>query len=331
MIPQRAGSVIHRVMLGVDLLKNTGEGLGSGDVFNETVFFYNVEAAFSRDRKFSAIAGCFPRSFSEGYYDGVFFSDKVIFLDNNFEGMFFKYRTPDFYAELGLDWMGKIGGEDNPFRRERFQVLTSGLWNFAGPFSLGWAGTFYHFANAPQLANIVDNNLLNVYAMWSPHTALEKIEVSLGGICSYQYDRAIDDRMIFPGGFLTTQNLENWNIGILNTFYCGNDMFPFYGGSYGGVPYGADLYFGEPCYHSPDGGNIWNDRLNIYYAPKIADFLQVRFGIEFHLGTAFEDLDVTAFHGWRQTLSLRFDLSALRPGAKPLKRRGFRFGDLFDL
>ena len=69
----QGGLARHSIRVGVDLFKNMGEGLPAGDVFREVLLYYNADVPVRRHRgTFSAIAGVFPRSFSEGLYSDAF-------------------------------------------------------------------------------------------------------------------------------------------------------------------------------------------------------------------------------------------------------------------
>ena len=81
-------------------------------------------AKYAEAGDFEAVAGIFPRTMQEGTYSELFYSDSLKFVDRLLEGLLLKWRSPRLYAELGCDWMGKLGYD----RRERFQIFSAGEW-----------------------------------------------------------------------------------------------------------------------------------------------------------------------------------------------------------
>ena len=90
-------------------------------------------------------------------------------------------------------------------------------------------------------------------------------------------------------------------------FY-GQDMMPYYNNyDNAGLKYGTDLYYGDPFYRIHDDGRTGMglyDRLEVYYEPKICDFLKLRISALFH----FHDF---AYSGCQQMISVCFDMSKL--------------------
>ena len=301
MLPQ-GENVTHRVRLGIDLVKYAGEQLSAGSVFNEVTLYYDCSLALSDGGTFEALAGCFPRKYFGGSYRGPVFDGPVLFKDRNVEGMLFKYSNSDLHAELGLDWMGRYGDDAHPARRERFQILTSGDWRFAGPFHLNWVGSFYHYANSPDVYGVVDNHLINPMLEWRPSTALDLLSLSAGGIVTYQCDRAYEDFIRAPGGFYSRQAFEKWHVGIHNSFYCGSDLQPFL------AKYGTELYPGQPMFHTLSARPSCADELAIVFRPCIASWLDLSVAAVFDFGTAYPELGTGFYRGCRQVVLLRIDI-----------------------
>lgn len=113
-------AIKHKVMAGVDFSHDMGAGSAWKDYTKELVLYY--EASVTSDKgTFTGLAGAFPRKALEAYYSEAFYTDEYCFQDRVLEGVLLKWRASDFYAELGCDWMGKLGHE----RRERFQIMTA--------------------------------------------------------------------------------------------------------------------------------------------------------------------------------------------------------------
>ena len=117
----QGNSLTHRLMAGVDVMKDFGDSLAAKDLLREVTLYYNMEKRFKRN-EFTMYAGIFPRKTMEGRWGEAFFSDSLTFYDNNLEGLLLKLRRPKAYFELGADWMGLTG----EYRRERFMIFTSG-------------------------------------------------------------------------------------------------------------------------------------------------------------------------------------------------------------
>ena len=318
-------SVYHRIRAGVDILKDMGEGKRNLDMFQEMVFYYNVEALLDNGGRFEAIAGCFPNTFPEGDGVGPYFDDDYIFYNNNLEGMFFKYKNKHIFAELGLDWPGMLGDIEHPFRRERFQVMTAGSWNFAGDFNFCWTGSFYHYACSPNAPNVVDNHMVNPWIEWEPFSFLDELRLDLGGIFTYQCDRAAGMKPLFPMGLYSRQVFGKWGFAIDNYFYFGDDLMPLSSGSYNGIPY-EDLYFGDRGFHTLFDRPSWVDYFHIKYEPELraCPWLSLSVVLSFHLGEPSEKLDTPVFRGWQQGVELRVNLDSLRPHPSAKKsRRGY--------
>ena len=295
--------VRHSVRLGVDVFKNMGEDMGAKDLFQEMLLYYQAEVPV-REGTFSAIAGIFPRAFSEGYYSDAFFSKETLYLDNNFEGMFFKYKAPHFYADLGLDWCGMKG----PEKREAFRIMSSGNVDFFGTdlFGLGWSASMFHYAGSETIRGVVDNTLVNPYliANLSSAIGMQAFTLKAGTLVGYQWDRVYDEETHMPWGLETVFTMQNWNIGIEDVYYRGDDLY-FYN-----AQYGSQIYKGEPFYSWPYEGKSWFDKLTVYYQPDIADCIKLKVAVDLFFGPKTEECPV-AYRGTTQRLSLLFDLDKL--------------------
>ena len=301
----QGGLARHSIRVGVDLFKNMGEGLPAGDVFREVLLYYNADVPVRRYRgTFSAIAGVFPRSFSEGLYSDAFFSDDVRYLDNNFEGMFFKYSNPTVYADLGLDWCGMKGLT----RREAFRIMSSGKVDLFGTslFAFGWAASMFHYAGSETVRGVVDNTMVNPYLLLDFSSAIGVSNLSLrtGPIVTYQWDRVHDQEKHMPWGLESVLTIQERAFGIEDTFYWGDDLY------YYDDKYGASVYYGEPFYSWPMEGRSWMDKLAVFYQPRIADCVNLRVALEFFFGKAMEDCP-PVYRGTNQILTFIFDLDKL--------------------
>lgn len=299
------GKILHTLYASLSFYHDFGTpGFDIKKLINEVNIYYRLDTRLGNG-DFSGIAGWFPRSFMEGDYIGAFFSTRNLFTDNSLEGVFFKYRMPNLYAELGLDWLGLRSGES----RERFRVISAGEYKFPYGLSACWAAHLFHFACSETADNVVDNSMVHLYAKWAPTSPLQQLDVTLGVIASYQWDRAVRDSRTFPFGFQSDQTARMWNAGLRNSFYYGQDLMPFYGVSDYGAPYARDLYFGEIFYHTHINGFSFYDRIEAFYEPHIFPWLDLKLAIVCHFGNPTRYY--SAFRGWQQIFGLRFNLDKL--------------------
>lgn len=319
----------HRLMLGVDIMKDFGRSpvgsqasAGQGSVsgfhdaaeadagqrnlklFNEIIFYYGLDATLGRT-DFSLTAGIFPRRFTEGEYSQAFFSDSLVWYDNNIEGLLMKFRRPSSYFEIGCDWMGKAGVD----RRERFMIFSSGHGHVSDMLSLGYSAYMYHFAGSENAPGVVDNILLNPYVLldFSGLVPLQHLSISAGWLQSLQNDRKLVDRYVVPGGAEITACAGKWNVSIENRLFIGQNMMPYYNSiGTGGQKYASDLYFGDPFFRMRDASaGSWNvyDRLKVSYEPGLSDFVDLKIAAVFHFSGGFA--------GWQQMVGVHFNLRNL--------------------
>lgn len=315
---QEKNGADHRIMLGVDVMKDFGSAATS-DLFHELSLYYRFEKQIKKTRM-GIYAGIFPRRAMEGSWSQAFFSDSLKFYDNNLEGILLKFHRPKAYFEVGCDWMGQYGAT----RREKFMVFTSGEGEVMSFMSLGYAAYMLHYANSGIAKGLVDNILVNPYVRFDigKQAALQKLSLRVGWLQAMQRDREYSGGVfVFPYGVEFDQEVRNWNVGILNKVFYGADMMPYYNNyDNAGLKYGSDLYYGDPFYRIHDdgckGAGLY-DRLELYYEPSIGDFLKIRVSALFHFHNH-------GYSGCQQMVSLRFNLhsaiSRLKAGRENIQR-----------
>ena len=312
----------HRLMVGVDIMKDFGASpiseliaggkTGETDLkqnnlglFRELTLYYNFRKKVAKT-DMEIYAGIFPRRVMGGAYSQAFFSDSLKFYDNNLEGLLLTFQRPNAYFEVGCDWMGQYGVA----RRERFMIFTAGEGKVLSFMSLGYAGYMLHYANSAQAKGLIDNILLNPYALFdlTRISGLQKLSLRLGWLQAVQRDRKFVGRFVFPFGGEFDQEVRQWNVGIHNKMFYGTDMMPYYNGlDNAGLKYGTQVYFGDPFYRVHDDGSTgpgFYDRLEVYYEPKLSDWLDLRVSAVFHFNGS-------RYSGCQQVIGLRFNLHEL--------------------
>ena len=327
-------SVSHKLMLGIDVMKEFGrhpvaEGPEAGNALENTRLFREITMYYGLDARLDAwkingYAGIFPRALSEGVYSQAFFSDSLKFYDNNLEGLLMKASAPRTYMELVFDWNGQFGS----FRREQFNIFGYGHYEFNDWLSAGLAFKYHHYANAEEYGSVVDDGLFQPFVKFDFGEAcgLQELSAGLSGYLAVQQDRRLENGKRNPGGAELTLSVRNWNVGIENRTYYGKNLMPFYNSvDDGGYKYGNSLYSGSAFYRiMPDrtGGCDFYDRLEVYYQPHIADFLDLRLSVVAHFPNGF------SYAGMQQKLSLFFSLDRLLnpDNASAVSRRSARRG-----
>lgn len=325
---RQSDRISHRIMGGIDIARNMGEApVGTQDaklenwgLFHEITLYYRLRARLD-NTLITAYAGVFPRRFMQGEYSKAFFSDSLLLRDRNLEGALVTIRRPRSVYEFGCDWMGMIGTG----RRERFMLFTTGESYLTDWFSLGWALTGYHYACAADYGQVADNILAEPFIKFSlgDVAGIQALTAKLSFLGGMQRLRALGMDFTYPLGGEWKMVVQNWNVGIDNRLYVGTGLMPFYQQKdEAGLLYGSAFYWGDSLYRlHPDSAKravgVY-DRLEIYYQPHLAGFVDLRLSALFHF------LPHTApYAGCEQRLSLIFDLDRLLhpTRALPLKRK----------
>ena len=296
----------HRLMAGIDMMKNFGATSKNSELFKELTVYYDVQKQLGKTG-FEMVAGVFPRKYAEGSYSQAFYSDSLRFYDNNLEGLLLKFSRPKAYFEVGCDWMGMF----DTYSRERFQIYSSGEAHVLPYLTLGYAASLYHFSCSGVSDGVVDNALVNPYLRFdlASKVDLQALSVRLGWLQALQNDRAHVGHYVFPGGAEVVMEVQKWNVGVKNDMYIGTDLMPYYNTvDNAGYKYGSLLYMGSPFYRVWDDGRDGvglADRLEVYYAPKFgAPYLDLKVSAVFHF-------DGEKYCGCRQMVSLNFNLESL--------------------
>ena len=315
----------HRIWLGAELAKDMGTNpqgpeymiktpsesdpkqLTSG-LLKEFLFYWKSDVVLPSGTRFTGVAGTYPRNLLEGDYSEYVISDSLKFYDRSLEGMLLQWNTKRFHAELGLDWMGKIGST----RRERFQILSAGNYDFSRVLSAGWNIAFYHLASSELSPGVAENISVLPYvkADFSSITPLQVHSLKLGAIGSYQRDRTIEPHATIYYGGEAIYTVQQWNVGVRNSLYFGENLMPYYNKSYsvGGVPakYGTLLYRGDPFYRLKDDGSFsFFDKVDIYWNPVHSGWVDVNVAARLMFSPY-------GYEGFSTIATLSFNLESMR-------------------
>lgn len=330
----------HKVMAGIDVLKNMGEysvysddkNLDNWDLFHEVTLWYNLEADLRKVR-INGYAGMFPSRFSafgqpsfSRNIPRAFVSDENLFYDPNIEGLLVNAQRKHAFYEIGLDWMGLYGSQ----RRERFRIYTYGKGAVSDWLDVGWVANFHHNASSVEYCGVVDDNLVSPFVELDLRKLFrsrpEVLSVTLNYLQGIHQDRVRDTGLELAFGGEATLDVRNWGAGICNSLYYGTSQMPYH------ALYASGLYRGNPFYQVRGVAGDWKengyyDRLEVYYQPKIASFLDFRISVVAHFAS---NASHSGYQGWQQKFSLVFDLEkALRKETgKPEHKLPIRMFDL---
>lgn len=323
----------HRLLVGADAVHDMGDNLkgkdGAAFAFRsrtraELNVYYALTARFPRT-EINAYAGMFPRTLTHGSYSQSFLSDSYRFYDSTLEGLLFQVRRPRSFYELGFDWMGQIGHN----RREEFMVYSYGESAVKRWLGLGWTASLHHYANAIEYTGVVDNNLLSPFIRFDLGylAGIQEISAKLSYLQALQNDRKTGSGYSCPAGGELKLRIMNWNVGIENSLYIGQNLMPlYYAEDHDGIPYSTGLYHGSPFYQVHANPNTkWSesglyDRAEIFWQPHIADFIDLRLSCVFHFTSGLSSVKGGRFEGTQQKASLLFDLGRIMG-----KRSSLRF------
>lgn len=336
---RQSAKVDHRVLLGIDVAKNLGEAptgdadrnLANWGLFHEISLYYRIRALAGKTL-ITGYAGVFPRRMMSREYSPAFFSDSLKVFDRNIEGMLLTFRRPNAYYELGCDWMGMFG----PGRRERFMLFSLGRSHVLPWLVLGWQFTGYHYAHAAEYGNVCDNLLAEPYVRFdlAGLTGFQELSLQTGVLLGAQRLRDRDMNFAIPVAPEAILTLRRWDVCLKNSFYWAtSSLMPFYNTiDPGGFKYGSDFYFGDPFFRigkpGAEGKSGFYDRLELFYEPHIAAFLDLKVGLVFHFAPTLQSN--FGFAGWQQRVGLSFNLDRLlhpdknAPGNNKKKKTALR-------
>lgn len=290
----------HSVMAGADIMREFGQSLGEsieGYQLKAIQFFYRMNGLFGTTN-FTMITGAFPKSFGRRY-PSAFVSDSLRFYDSNYEGLLMTFSRPNAYYEIGCDWIGLY----ERLSRERFMLFSQGETKIRNRISVGYYVNLFHYAGCQEVKGVVDNILIYPWIGFdiSGIIRLHKAAFKIGWLQAAQNDRRNIGRYTFPGGVQLSTELASKNFGVKNEYYYGRGLMPYYDKTdVAGNKYGSSLYYGDSFYRIIQGKQGAYDRLELFYEPKIADFIYLKVSMVAHLGKEYM--------GWQQCFSLIFDI-----------------------
>lgn len=301
-----SSDMTHRFMLGVDATFYFGSSQKPFGRLDKVLAYYRLDKKFSDGSRFRAVGGVFPKTFYEGDYTRAFVSDSSRFVSRNCQGLSFYYEREKFFAEMICNWCGMKEGES----RERFQIWSAAQYDFFPWMSLGYAFSFDHLACSDLVSNVADNHLLRPYLAFdlSSLVPFQKLYADIGAYVAYQRNREYETLYIPTGVELNTE-IRNWNVGVRNTLYVGNNLMPLYhqadpsGKAYAGTLFKGDSYYRVRMDGSADTTYLPYDRLELFYEPYLCKGVRLNISLVFHFNGGLS--------GTQQIIGLKADLKEI--------------------
>ena len=198
--------------------------------------------------------GMFPRTQLHEPLPGFLWCDSLAYFQRNIRGALVQYNHEKGFFDAYIDWRQM----QRATKREAFNIVFHGEWHpKKSPFLLGAHLMMNHLAKSKEnkeTQSVVDNFLVNPYLGFdfSKRVPIDSLCVKMGAVTTIERHRGHTGWDVPIGGWL--EACGEWKfLGVRNSLYLGEKLFPLYG------ELGSLLYQGESYYQSS-----FYDRLDIY-------------------------------------------------------------------
>jgi len=220
-------------------------------------------------------------------------SDSLVYDYPNIQGGLVQFQSKHGFVEIQCDWRG----QQTPTRREAYRLLLDGEYQYH-IFRTGGFLMLNHLANKSypiDKEGVCDELMVNPYIKldFSNFTPFRAFYLKAGYILSINRERRTESTFIRHGAAI--ELLLNWRfLGVKNTFYVGENLFPLY------PTYASLLTRGDPYYQS----KLYN-RTDIYIYLFRNSFLNCYFSWNLHFVPRYKI-------GHQQQVILRFNLDKIK-------------------
>lgn len=215
--------------------------------------------------------------------------DSLTYMHPNLQGALMAWHGKNGYIEFMCDWRGS----QTTYRQEMFRLILDGQYQYK------WllAGGLLHLNHkasfaAPKHEYVMDDINANAYlgVNLTRYVPMDSLAIKIGYIFGWERDRETYESF-FPQGMLVELYANWWFLGLKNTFYYGDNLFPLRARN-------AFLNLGDPFYQS----HIYN-RTDIFCYLYRSSFVNFYFSWNMHYDA------VHLQH--QQQLIVRFNLGGL--------------------
>ncbi len=230
----KEGEFTHRIMAGVAYNQPIGTNYKEAQ-FRPTAY-YRMQT-----KGWDVNVGFVPYTHLIEAMPTYLWYDSLAYQNANIQGALFQYQSSKGFVSAMLDWRGMYSEET----REAFRVVVNGRGQYGWFFGGGMA-MLNHLANSKSKNyGVCDDYLLNPYlgVDVSHLVPLDTLSLRAGYLFGVQRDRNRNENYLTHGGCIEF-NLRWKYVGVKNTTYFGDNMFPLYS------RYGAVLNQGDPWYRA---------------------------------------------------------------------------------
>lgn len=278
------GSSFHKVMVGMNAIQYMGAELDEMK-FIPTVYYQYQKDAF----RFSM--GAVPYSYLSETLPDFIQDDSLVYMRPNIQGGLFQYRSENAFVDFLCDWRGMKAKE----RNEAFRLLLNGRYQWPIFYAGGRMQMNHVASNASIQTRVSEDLMINPYVGFrvSGEKAIDSLSIEAGCILSCERNR-LTNNVSYPKGFLTSLLYKWHSVGLKNTLYVGDNLFPLW------PEKGFVLNQGDPMYQS----RFYN-RTDVFLYIVRRSFVNCSFSWNVHY-TRESGIDHS------QQLIVSFDLNGLR-------------------
>lgn len=224
----------HRLMVGLHFLQPMGAPLEESSLLPTAYYQYTRS-----DKGLRMSLGAVPFSCLQADLPAVLMYDSLTYVYPNIQGGLFQYRGEHGFADFLCDWRGRQTEQ----RHEAFRLLLTGRY-YHGCFFAGSTMQLNHLASKKTIKEGVSDDLVLFPYAGIRLPLLDSCSLQAGYIIEYEKNRRYDERPAFPQGFHVSLCARWKCLGMNNTFYAGDNLFPLY------ALKGNLLNQGDPFYQS---------------------------------------------------------------------------------
>ncbi|MBP3354614.1 MAG: hypothetical protein IJ341_08175 [Bacteroidales bacterium] len=276
----------HRLMAGASWVQPFGAEVDESKLY-PTLYYRYAKKGFSMS------FGMFPRTQLIDKLPSYMLYDSIAIFRPNITGVLFQYQASKGYIETYIDWTQM----QSSTRREAFIILAAGRWT-PNIFIAGGHFSMNHLARTSEPVDgesVMDHISISPYVgvdLTSLTPKLDTLALRVGYYAGIERHRGTGEKHT-PNGPLVEFNMAWKYIGMSNTFYYGDDMFPFYGLC------GSQLYQGDPFHRA----NEWYNQTDIDFFFYRNSFVNCSAKLTFHI--------LPNSFNFQQQLAVRFNLNEM--------------------
>ena len=231
---QETPQISHRFMVGMHFIQPMGSPLEEKTVVPTAYYQYS-----DLRHGLTMSLGAVPFTFLQSDLPGFLMYDSLTYMHPNIQGGLFQYRGSNGFAEFFCDWRGRQT-ED---RHEAFRLVLTGRY-YRGALFAGGIMQLNHLANRLIVREGVSDDLVLYPYAGINLPLLDSCSLQAGYIVEYERNRSVDAHPAFPQGAHISLFARWKRLGLSNTLYAGDNLFPLY------PTKGKLLNQGDPFYQS---------------------------------------------------------------------------------